>query len=306
MKRIVYLIFIYSISFSLQGQQLPVVGQYMFNKLYYNPAYAGTNESFNANLVIRRQWLNLKNAPVTAIFNADAPIQNQKAGVGVTALYDQRGVVSQSALLLNYCYRLPLSSTTSLGMGLKGGASFIKAGYEDKDLYIKDANDRFFDGEVRNYFLPQAGAGLYLYNPKYYIGLSVPNLMAYDEQALVTLNSTVKSAPRNYIFTAGATIYVSDVLTIQPNLLLKYFNRSEYPVFDNFKLPFYSDINCNFILKDKILGGISLRPLSSFTVLGQIKVLEKVKAGFASEFQILNTLPGSWGTFEVLVTYGIE
>ncbi len=47
------------------GQQLPVYSQYMMNKFLINPAVAGSEGYTAFNLTSRKQWLGIKDAPLT-------------------------------------------------------------------------------------------------------------------------------------------------------------------------------------------------------------------------------------------------
>ncbi len=306
MKKLLITIFAFA-SLSLQAQQFPVIGQYMFNKLFINPAYAGTNESFNANFLVRKQWLSgstgqFAGAPTTTVLNLDAPIQNQRAGLGGTIYYDQLGVMSETFVALNYSYRLPLTSEVTMAMGLRGGVGYVRANYDNAGLHIQDITDNQFETQGKNnqQFSPKIGAGLYLYHPKYYVGFSVPDLIVYDKYSIYkyrdSLSGTEKLT-RNLILTAGANWAISNVANLQPNLLVKYYKTQ----------PLFVDINCNVLLHEKILFGASVRPFNnSFVIQSQLKVSGKIKLGFASEQKYRSALPGSLGTYEVLVTYGIE
>ncbi|TAH25447.1 MAG: type IX secretion system membrane protein PorP/SprF [Cytophagales bacterium] len=307
MKKVFTLVLFFVSSFSItHAQQYPVIGQYMFNKLFINPAYAGTNESFNANFLVRKQWFSASGqfagAPTTTILNMDAPIQNQRAGIGGTIYYDQLGVMSETFVAINYSYRLPLTSELTMAMGLRGGVGFVKANYDNKGLNVQDKTDTQFETQGKNnqQFSPKIGAGLYLYHPKYYLGFSVPDLMVYDKYSFYKYKDTVSGQERltrNMIFTAGANLFLSDIANLQPNVLIKYYKTQ----------PLFIDLNCNILLHEKILFGVSARPFnSSFVLQGQLKVSDKIKVGFASEQRYKNSLPGSLGSYELLLTYGIE
>lgn len=306
MKKIIFISLFLS-TIGVQAQQFPVIGQYMFNKLFFNPAYAGTNESFNANFLVRKQWFSssagqFSGAPTTTVFNCDAPIQNQRAGLGGTIYYDQLGVMSETFVALNYSYRLPLTSELTMAMGLRGGVGYIKANYDNSNLHIQNTTDTQFETQGKNnqQFSPKVGAGLYLYHPKYYFGLSAPDLLVYDKYSFYKYKDNVsgeEKLTRNFIATAGLNLFLSNIANLQPNVLVKYYKTQ----------PLFVDINCNLLLHEKLLIGGSIRPFNnSFVVQSQVKVSGKMKFGFASEQKYKNSLPGSLGTYELLVTYGIE
>ena len=306
MKKILFVALLFNVM-TVRAQQFPVIGQHMFNKLFINPAYAGTNESFNANFLVRKQWFSASagqfaGAPTTTVFNCDAPIQNQRAGLGGTIYYDQLGVMSETFVALNYSYRLPLSSEVTLAMGLRGGVGYIRANYDNVNLNIQNTTDTQFETQGKNnqQFSPKVGAGLYLYHPKFYLGMSAPDLLVYDKYSLYKYTDTLsgeEKVTRNFILTAGLNLFLSNIANLQPNVLIKYYKTQ----------PLFVDLNCNLLLHDNLLFGGSVRPFNnSFVIQSQVKVSSKIKLGFASEQKYKNTLPGSLGSYELLVTYGIE
>ena len=56
------------------GQQLPVYSQYMMNKFLINPAVAGSEGYTAFNLTTRKQWIGVKEAPLTFAASAQTRI----------------------------------------------------------------------------------------------------------------------------------------------------------------------------------------------------------------------------------------
>ena len=72
------------LAFDSNGQQDPLVTQYMFNGLYLNPAYAGSHEYWSSTFTYRNQWTgaDFNGAPETAIAAVDGPIRGKNMGLG--------------------------------------------------------------------------------------------------------------------------------------------------------------------------------------------------------------------------------
>src|SRR5881394_3635119 len=84
----------------VQAQQESQFTNYMFNKLIYNPAYAGTQGNYVcANLLYHNQWTNFKStedeskAPITQTFSIHTPfgIGGHEFGAGLSILNDGAG-----------------------------------------------------------------------------------------------------------------------------------------------------------------------------------------------------------------------
>ena len=71
----ILLLFFFEIS-SLMAQQDPQFTQYMYNGMYYNPAFAGKEGGFRFSALHRSQWLNYTTnsgqggAPITQLVTA--------------------------------------------------------------------------------------------------------------------------------------------------------------------------------------------------------------------------------------------
>src|SRR5687768_6968450 len=79
------------------AQQPAQFSQYMFNTLYYNPAFAGVNGATTFSFIGREQWFGYTGsfdnggAPRTGILSLNTPVLLVKSGVGMYYVYDQLG-----------------------------------------------------------------------------------------------------------------------------------------------------------------------------------------------------------------------
>ncbi|RZK76984.1 MAG: type IX secretion system membrane protein PorP/SprF, partial [Pedobacter sp.] len=178
MKRTIKIIIISCISFigySATAQQDAMYTQYMFNTLAINPAYAGSRNVGSATALFRNQWTGIEGAPKTGTVTFDAPILNKRFGVGIQFLTDKLGVTQTNGGVLSAAYRIRMDEGT-LAFGIQGSVSQYRADYTSVDLNSGNNYDPAFATNV-NKILFNFGTGVYYNSDKFFVGLSVQNLM---------------------------------------------------------------------------------------------------------------------------------
>ena len=197
------------------AQQDPQYTQYMYNMNVVNPAYAGSKESLSVTALYRNQWTGFKDAPVTFTFSAHSPISD-KVGLGLSAIKDELGPVSETNVFADFSYTLQIGASTNLALGLKAGVTFHDIGLVD--LSLQDPNDPFFSQNINNTY-PNIGAGAFLYGDKFYLGLSVPNLL---KSVHLDENGIKYGSETNHFFgTAGYVFQVNDNFKLKPSVMVK-------------------------------------------------------------------------------------
>src|SRR3954464_3124639 len=109
MKRLFTAIVLISLTTLAFAQQDPQFSQNMFNRLYTNPAVAGSNDAICANLLYRTQWVGFEGAPKTGVFGVEAPIG--KFGAGLSVATDKLGFENTLQFKLALAYHLPVGNT---------------------------------------------------------------------------------------------------------------------------------------------------------------------------------------------------
>src|SRR5512141_175495 len=141
MKRILQAIFLVLIPLSLSGQLSPVTSQDVLNPLTINPAYAGNRGVLNLAANYRKQWTGIKGAPETVTFAADAPVADNKVGLGLIIMNDKIGVTNNTYVMTNYAYNITMGEG-SLAFGL--GAGIITTNTVWSDLVVLDPGDELY------------------------------------------------------------------------------------------------------------------------------------------------------------------
>ena len=283
------LLFISLWTLPAQTQHLPHYGQYMFNGLVLNPAYAGHKKVLDLAFLNRTQWIGFAGAPRTVTFAAHAPSRNQKHSFGGTLMYDRLGARRMGQALGVYSYRLFLGEY-ALSFGIQGGLRNM--GVNFSQLGNVDDGDPELQTPIPNLVLPQVGTGLWLSNRHFYLGLSVPELIRVrsNTYSLYYSNATYY---RHLFATVGGMLKLSPDLLLKPSILLKYVQA----------VPLQWDLNANLVFKDRFVVGASYRSSKTFLGLMEIYLTEQFRLGFAYEMNTgkLRTLQS--GTSEISLGY---
>jgi type IX secretion system PorP/SprF family membrane protein len=261
----------------------------MYNMNVVNPAYAGSKESLSITALYRNQWAGFDDAPVTFTFSAHSPISD-KIGLGLSAIKDELGPVSETNVFADFSYTLELGPSMKLALGLKAGFSFHSVGLVD--LSLQDPGDPFFSQDINNTY-PNIGAGAFLYSDNFYVGLSVPNLL---QSVHLDENGIKYGSETNHFFgTAGYVFQVSENFKLKPSVMVK-------TAFDS---PISYDINLNALYLEKFELGASYRLDDSFSGLVGFQVTPNIRVGYAYDYVTseINTVAGA--SHEVILTFDL-
>ena len=170
------IIAVFFLALQMYGQQDPQYTQYMYNMNIMNPAYAGSRENLSFGLLYRNQWSKIDGGPETGTFFGHAPI-GSNLGLGVSLIADQIGPVKETNAYVDLSYTLKLGGEHRLAFGVKAGATFHDINLTSGNVDVIDEGDPFFGMQI-NETTPNIGAGFFYYTNKYYVSLSVPNMLS--------------------------------------------------------------------------------------------------------------------------------
>ncbi len=214
-KNILFIILMFGFGISY-SQQDPMFTKYMFNALWYNPAYAGSNEHMTLNLIHRSQWIGIDGAPQTQSFTIHTPLENNKVGVGFSLVNDKIGPTNTLMANFSYAYRIPVGFG-KLSFGLEAGITNFRADWS-KLIVDPDPN---FQYNVNKWY-PNFGAGIYYYTNRFYVGVGVPHLLEYDISPQSVTNDLYAKQYRHYYFSMGGAINLKGPdLIFKPSILIK-------------------------------------------------------------------------------------
>ena len=273
------------------GQQQAMFTQYMFNGLAINPAYAGSQESLSLTALGRQQWTGLDGAPSTQTLSVHSPIKNEKVALGALFVNDKIGVVRQTGFQACYAYRIQMRKGT-LSLGLQAGFTSFRSEYST--LFVQDPNDPYFNSNDINKFLPNFGTGAYYYSERFYLGLSVPQLVSnsYKRESSNALSSVLQV--RHYFLTSGYVFDINPSLKLKPSMLLKAVEGA----------PLALDLNANLLLKEVVWLGLSYRSFQSLSALLELQLTDQFRLGYAYDFATSSRQKGlTFGSHELMLNY---
>ena len=174
MKKITLLALTCFLSVVIHAQQLPQITQYMMNSYVVNPATAGMKDYYQVRTSIRNQWAGIADAPSTTVLSIYGK-QNANVGLGGIVFNDQVGPTSRSGVSASYAYHFKIKQNLNLALALSGGFTQFKI---DKNGWnVANTDDPLTQGDIIVQSVPDATFGLNLYNDKWYLGLSIPQLL---------------------------------------------------------------------------------------------------------------------------------
>ncbi|MFC0603564.1 PorP/SprF family type IX secretion system membrane protein [Winogradskyella pulchriflava] len=255
------------LAFQMHGQQDPQYTQYMYNMNIMNPAYAGSRENLSFGLLYRNQWSGIDGGPETGTFFVHSPIGNN-LGLGLSLISDQIGPVKETNVYADISYTLKLGGEHRLAFGVKAGATFHDINLSNNNVAVIDQTDPFF-GMGINETTPNIGAGFFYYTNKYYLSLSVPNMLSSVH--LDDNDRKIGSETQHYFVTGGYVFDLSPNTELKPSFMVK----------SAFDAPTSFDVNLNARFFKKFEIGASYRLDDSFSGLVNFSLSPSLRVGYA-------------------------
>ena len=255
--------------FTLLAQTKPYYTQYILNNYILNPAVTGIENYTDVKLSYRNQWAGINGAPVTSYLSVHGPIGKKdlrtnatsfqvpgdnpggpKAwdeyavspahhGVGLQVINDKAGYISRWSAAASYAYHMPLSAKTALSAGINVGISSVSLDRSKIEWGNLDPNDPaigYNNGSI-NKIKPEIGAGLWLYSARYFVGVSVLNIIPGKVKFVKDANYGETFTP-NFFGTAGYRFAASDDVSILPSVMVQYWKPQLTALHANVKLQY--------------------------------------------------------------------
>jgi type IX secretion system PorP/SprF family membrane protein len=258
----------------------PIYSQYLQNGFLMNPAYAGSRGALSGFLSYRMQWMGIDNAPVFQTISLNAPMKNERVGLGIMGQFMQYGLTRAKSIYGSYSYNIKLAEG-KLAFGIKGGVDISNNDYSKIEL--TNPGDPVFLEDGNSYVLPNIGAGVYYYTGKLFAGLSVPQFLSYQKSGTNSAEAYHTFSNYEFIFSAGGLITFSEFLKFKPSVLV------DYSLNDAKKLLQF-DINGNFILGDLLWVGGSWRSTEKVVVgILQVQLSNQLMLGFSYDYPVGTT-----------------
>ncbi len=291
MNRFILFFVISLVSLFGYSQQDSQYTQYMYNTNNVNPAYAGSRDVLSIFGMYRTQWVGLDGAPDTGVFSLHSPV-SERVGLGLTFVNDRIGASDESTMSIDFSYSIPVSDDYKLAFGLKGTAHLLNVDYSKLNWY--NPNDPL-NNNIQNRFSPNVGAGVYLYSEKFYVGLSVPNMLEtkhYDDDVRMTTQTLASERMHGYLITGYVFDLTSDI-KFKPAVLAKAVKGA----------PLQADITANFLFNEKFTLGVAWRWDAAVSGLAGFQINNNWFIGYAYDAETTKLANYNSGSHEIFLRY---
>lgn len=276
---------------SVSGQLTPATNHYVLNPLTINPGYAGNRGVMNVAAFYRKQWVGIKGAPETVSLALDAPVANDKLGLGLIILNDKIGVTKETQFNTNYAYRIEVGKGL-LSLGLGAGVLITNTAWSK--LVVLDQGDEYYLTDSKVFTVPNFSFGAYYTIDNFFAGLSIPKLVGqkfdYDKNKYLLKNNFNDYI---YMLNAGYMIDLSPKVKFLPSTLLALSLGDKI----------LYDINAHFRIMDRFWIGASYRNNRSVTGLFQFQLTNQLKFAYSYDFDFNKLKTFSSGSHEVMLRY---
>ncbi len=288
-RRINILLFVLlSFMIDISAQLEPLSTQYINSQLLINPGYTGVRNALSVNIMARHQWMGVDGAPVNYNVGLHSPLNKSLVSLGAALNSYQAGPVQNHRLNLYYAYLVRVRHNMMLSLGISAVLNNYNLAH--KDLRIIDEGDPYFTGEKLSKFSPNAGAGLFLYSPSFYFGLSVPQLLESKykrEDGLV-----VSQVRRHYYLSSGYGFGIGKDFYLKPSALFRFVESGQSSI----------DFNAQLMYKEMLSFGLSYRLNTAIAAMAGFRLSKTVNINYSYD---MSTAPAGLGkgSHEITISF---
>ena len=280
------------------AQQDPNRSFYRYSMNLINPAYAGTHQGPEGSMTghpaeigidFRTQWAGVAGAPETqsAFFST---AMGKNVGLGVSIVNDRTYIEDQTAIAVDFSYRLKIGDKSDLFLGLKAGGSSYNANLSGLMTFGIGSDPSL--NNINGRFNPTVGAGAYLKGERYFIAVSAPNFLSSDRLEEEQGNARLGQSKTHYYLTAGYDIPFGNSTVFRPSILVRHINAT----------PVSLELNAVFSFNKKIELGPTYRINEGIGGLLMVTAANWIDLGYAYETASNSPVaPQTNGTHEVFI-----
>ena len=295
LKLLVILICILESYFSF-GQTDPIFSQYLTNVQSINPAYCGMWDKGNIQMLLKKYYVGVTDAPLNQSVSFYTPIRNENNGVGFNVIYDLYGYARRLSFTGDYSYKVKLSMSHFLRLGLKAGVLNFSNALNDYNLDPNNFPDVNFQEDVDIKYMATWGVGAFMYTDDYYISLSIPQIIKNSFKENRSNYSSL--AEVRYVYLTGGYVYqMSNDIVLKPSLLIKAAKGTSLQL----------DLSANVIFLDKFWIGMMYRTNKTMAFIAQWVIKDQFRLGYAIDYSISKDIKSyQLGTHELMLSYEFD
>lgn len=267
----------------------------------------------------RNQWQGLEGAPKTYYVSLHAPIggnfvrssvnsfpgegQNPMSrqyvnsfmsaephhGVGFHAVTDKAGQIRQTNVNATYAYHLGLTQVLNLSVGVAAGFSSISI--DVGNVRVDNPSDPLLSADYNNRIRPDVGLGVWLYSPRFFVGLSGRQLIGTHTNIVDSQPTAEQYQQPTFYGTLGYKFFLSEDLAVIPSSLISYALNSPASIDANLKLAF----------QDKLWLGGGYRNSDSYSVMAGFNISYLLNLSYSYDINTSPLRKVNNGTHEIVL-----
>lgn len=278
----------------LSAQQDHHYTMFMYNKMLYNPAYAGARNVPSITAIYRNQWMGFDGAPQSGLVSFNSPFFSDRFGIGVVTSYRKIGLQRDVYTSAGFSYELIKVEKVSIRAGVQGVLRSLNFAFSDANPIDPDPS---IANESVSSILGNAGAGIYgVIDNRFYVGLSVPRLIKNKYGEANSAASLLAQESPHFYAMAGGIFKLSEDINLMPAVLFKYVEHA----------PLDADINVSLDIRQKVTAGMSYRvggdgSGESIDLLVLWQATPQFGVGAAYDFTLSDLKDYNSGSIELLV-----
>jgi len=276
------------------AQQLPYYTQFKPNNVTLNPGVAGTKRIVDARINYRKQWAGFIDAPVTMGFSANSRIVNGTMGLGLAYFSDKTGATKRSDFSIAYSFHAKFDDVElSVGAAWHQLTYFVDGAELHMHIPMDNSIDLFASQKKK---MNDASAGVYFYNDRFHLGLSILNLLEptinYYPESDTVHETKIHMVPHIY-GTVGYNWSGHPDWIWENSLQVLYVQAN----------PMMIDYNLRLHYQQKIFGGISLRLNDAIALHVGTTILEKFHISYSYDIVTSHLRSFESGSHEILLAW---
>jgi type IX secretion system PorP/SprF family membrane protein len=188
-----------------------------------------------------------------------------------------------------YSFQVNVAEDMLLSFGIDAGGSLLNVDFSKGDFQVE--NDPLLITQNVNSFYPTIGAGLFLYQDYWYLGLSVPNFLTdgiYNDEV-----AGIVEDKQQFNFIGGYVFDINEDLKFKPAFLINYLSGS----------PVNLNLSANFLIRDTFTAGLSYRLDNAVSGLAGFQVSGSTFIGYSYDYNTNALGDYAQGSHEIIVKF---
>lgn len=275
------------------AQQSTRISQFMFSPMLINPATAGQTGGTTFGIGLKSMWNGVPGAPNTQFATVEGTTFRKKIGWGVELQNDQAALLNQRKVVFNGSWRTRTGMNSYFAVG--GGFGLRQHVFDGSQASAFDMVDDAIPVMFVSVLKPVSNLGAFWYTPRYHVGASVENAMAYKIDYTNEARPMVSRAVTRINLSGGVQFQLSPLLAYKQYFFVKVEPNN----------PTQIDITPTIVYNQQLTFGMGYRHQESVSFIFQYQLNQQFKGGYAYDYQMNGLNQVSNGSHELFLAYSI-